>query len=652
MNTESIEHKMLWHLAKDQKPQTSMWQFAESTKQYHHAAPDNYAALHAWSTESPSEFYSSLWDFLNIIGDKGETAYVANDDIKKVQFYPDARLNYAENLLQNPDSRPAIIAHRDDGVRRVITRKELYDQVSRMVQALQAEGIKEGDRVAAIVCNDIEAIIGYLATASIGAIWSSCSPDFGPKAASDRLGQIEPSILLAVSHYAYSGKHFDVTPTIKAVADTCNLKRIILINQQNVDELKQLPYVSMADWLEPFQANKIAFNRLPYIAPLAILFSSGTTGQPKCIVHSAMGLLIQHKKEQILHCDLKKEDHFFYFTTCGWMMWNWLVSGLAHEATLICYDGNPFYPKQDILLDLIDEENIKVFGTSAKYIDACQNFKLAPKSTHSLEHLRLLLSTGSPLIPSNFDYIYEHWKSDLQLSSISGGTDICACFLGGNPLLPVYKSELQCSFLGMDIDVLDDMGNTILETPGELVCRNAHLSMPLGFWGDEDGSRYHEAYFSRFPGLWAHGDYVEKHQTGGFVINGRSDTTLNPGGVRIGTAEIYRQVESIPEVEESVAIGQDINGDQRVVLFVVLAKDKTLDDALTTNIKTQIRQGATPRHVPALIIAVDAIPRTRSGKISEIAVRDTIHGRKLKNVDALANPESLDLYTHIKELQI
>jgi len=651
MNT-AFETKTLWRLAEDKKPRTAMWQFAESTKQYHHAAPDDYAALHDWSIKSPNEFYSNLWDFLNIIGDRAKLAYVANDDIKKVQFYPDARLNYAENLLQNADSRPAIIAYRDDGDRRLITRKELYDEVSRMVQALQAEGIKEGDRVAAIVCNDIESIIGYLATASIGAIWSSCSPDFGPKAASDRLGQIEPSILLAVSHYAYSGKQFDVTPTIKAVADACNLKRIVLINQQNLEELKQLPYVRIADWLKPFQANKIVFNRLPYSAPLAILFSSGTTGQPKCIIHSAMGLLIQHKKELMLHCDLKPEERFFYFTTCGWMMWNWLVSGLAVEATLICYDGNPFYPKQDILLDLIDEENISVFGTSAKYIDACHNFKLAPKSTHSLKSLRLLLSTGSPLIPGNFDYIYEHWKADLQLASISGGTDICACFLGGNPLLPVYKGELQCSFLGMDIGVLDERGNTILQTPGELVCRNAHLSMPLGFWGDENGSRYHEAYFSRFPGLWAHGDYVEKRQTGGFVINGRSDTTLNPGGVRIGTAEIYRQVESIPEVEESIAVGQDINGDQRVILFVILSKGQTLDEALITKIKSQIRQGATPRHVPALIIAVDAIPRTRSGKISEIAVRDTIHGRKLKNVDALANPEALDCYVDMQELKI
>ncbi|MDC1436869.1 AMP-binding protein, partial [Gammaproteobacteria bacterium] len=412
MKTELPKNKMLWRLAEDKKPQTSLWQFADSTQQYHHGAPDDYAALHDWSIKSPHEFYSSLWGFLDIIGDKGEVAYVANDDIKHVEFYPDATVNYAENLLQNPDDRPAIIAYRDDGVRRAITRKQLYDQVSLIVQALQAEGVKEGDRVAAIVCNDIEAIVGYLATAAIGAIWSSCSPDFGPNAASDRLGQIDPSVLLAVSHYAYSGKHFDVTPTIKAVADACNLKRVILINEPSHEQLNQLPCISMNDWLKPFQVNKIVFNRLPYSSPLAILFSSGTTGQPKCIIHSAMGLLIQHKKELKLHCDLKPEERFFYFTTCGWMMWNWMVSGLALEATLITYDGNPFYPKQDHLLDLIDDENINLFGTSAKYIDACQNFKLTPQSTHSLESLRLLLSTGSPLIPSNFDYIYDHWKSD------------------------------------------------------------------------------------------------------------------------------------------------------------------------------------------------------------------------------------------------
>lgn len=652
MKTEVSDHKLLWSLSKQNKPQTAMWKFAEATREFHNSAADNYVSLHNWSVESPADFYSALWDELGIIGDKGKQSYLADSDLRKVQFYPDARLNYAENLLQNPDDSPAIIAHRDDRTRREISRKQLYDQISRMVQALRAEGVEEGDRVAAIVTNDIEAIVGYLATAAIGAIWSSCSPDFGPAAASDRLCQITPKVLLAVSEYSYAGKLFSTYPAIKAVAEGCELSRIILIGEQEPkDELDGKPYISFQKWLQPFDPERIEFNRLPYEAPLVIMFSSGTTGRPKCIVHSAMGLLIQHKKEHSLHCDLKKAERFFYFTTCGWMMWNWQVSGLASQATLVTYDGNPFYVKPKRLLNLIDKENIAVFGTSAKYIDACQNFKLNPIVTHKLKDLRLILSTGSPLMPASFDYIYEQWKADVQLASISGGTDICACFLGGNPLLSVYRGELQCSFLGMDVDVLDENGMPLIGSPGEMVCRNAHLSMPLGFWGDDDGTRYEEAYFKRFPGIWAHGDFIERCPSGGFVINGRSDTTLNPGGVRIGTAEIYRQVEIVDEVEESLAVGQSWQGDQRVILFVRLQQGKKLDDALVAKIKKQIREGATPRHVPAKIIEVTAIPRTRSGKISELAVRDTIHGKAIKNAESLSNPESLELYKDLEALK-
>lgn len=625
-----------------------MWRFAEATAKYHGAAPDDFATLHAWSVNAPEQFHESLWAYLGIIGDKGEQAYIGNKDMRKVQFYPGARLNYAENLLQNADDRLAIIAYRDDGKRRTITRRELYNQVSRMVQALQAENVGVGDRVAAIVTNDMEAIIGYLATSAIGAIWSSCSPDFGPAGASDRLCQINPKILLSVANYSYSGKFIDVIPTIKAVAEGCQLQKTILLSDAPESEFD---YMTLEEFLAPYEPCPIPFQRLPYEAPLAILFSSGTTGKPKCIVHSAMGLLLQHKKELLLHCDLRRDERFFYFTTCGWMMWNWQVSGLAVEATLVTYDGNPFFSVRQRLLDLIDEEDINVFGTSAKYIDACNNFGLEPGTSHKLNSLRLILSTGSPLIPSSFDYIYQQWKADVQVASISGGTDICACFLGGNPLLPVHRGELQCALLGLDIDTVDDEGNPVTGVPGELVCRNAQLSMPLGFWNDEDGARYQDAYFNRFPGIWAHGDYVEKRSTGGFVIHGRSDTTLNPGGVRIGTAEIYRQVEKITDIEECIAVGQDWKGDQRVILFVKLNPGKTLDAEVTAAIKKQIREGATPRHVPGKIIAVDAIPRTRSGKISEIAVKDTIHGRAVKNTTALANPECLALYENIDALQ-
>ncbi len=651
MPNDTSNNSLLWSLADSKKYETAMWRFAESTVEYHHATPDNYTELHAWSVNSPEEFHDALWDFSGIIGDKGEQAFIGDEELRKVQFYPDARLNYAENLLQNADDRLAIIAHRDDGSRRTITRQQLYHQVSRLVQAFQAENIGVGDRVAAIVTNDIEAIVGYLATSAIGAIWSSCSPDFGPAGASDRLCQINPEILLAVPDYSYGGKGIDVIPTIKAVAEGCQLKKIILLADTSAEmAMFNFDCITLEEFLSPYEPCPIPFQRLPYDAPLAILFSSGTTGKPKCIVHSAMGLLVQHKKELMLHCDLRADERFFYFTTCGWMMWNWQVSGLALEATLVTYDGNPFYPKRNRLLDLIDEENISVFGTSAKWIDACNNVGLEPVASHKLDSLRLILSTGSPLIPSSFDYIYEQFKANVQVASISGGTDICACFLGGNPLLPVYRGELQCSLLGMDIDTVDDEGKPVTGVPGELVCRNAQLTMPLGFWND-NGSRYQEAYFNRFPGLWAHGDFVEKRPSGGFVIHGRSDTTLNPGGVRIGTAEIYRQVEKITDIEECIAVGQDWKGDQRVILFVKLNADKTLNDELISAIKKQIREGATPRHVPSKIIAVDAIPRTRSGKISEVAVRDTIHGRAVKNTTALANAECLALYENMIELQ-
>lgn len=635
---------ILWQPSDERMQASGLWAFATATKDQHGCATDDYPGILRWSIAAPEGFHQALWDFLDIIGDKGDVAFLAGDTLRQTKFFPNAKLNYAENLLRDADDRLAVIAHRDDGTRREITRRQLYDRVSQIVAALRAEGVVPGDRVGAIVTNDLEALEAYLAVAAVGAVWASCSPDFGPQGASDRLTQIAPKVLMAVPSYRYGDKHIDITETINAVAETDAVTRIVLLGEAPAEAAYGKPSISLEAWLAPYAPNDISFERGAFDAPLVILFSSGTTGKPKCIVHGAGNLLLQHMKEMRLHCDIGVDDRLFYFTTCGWMMWNWQVSGLAVGATLVTYDGNPFYPEASRLIDLVDAERISVFGTSAKYIDACSKAGLTPRVSHDFGSLRAVLSTGSPLLPENFDYVYRDWKADLHLASISGGTDICACFLGGAPVLPVRRGELQCALLGMDVDTLDDTGTPIMEVPGEFVCRNAHLSMPVAFWHDDDGQRYHDAYFARFEGIWAHGDFVEKRRSGGYIIHGRSDTTLNPGGVRIGTAEIYRQVETVDSVLEALAVGQTVAGDQRVILFVRLRDGVVLDDALQKLIKARIRAGATPRHVPAMIVAVPDIPRTRSGKISEIAVRDVIDGRVLKNIGALANADCLAFY--------
>ena len=613
-------------------------------------AATDYAGLLAWSIREPAAYHAALWEYLGVIGSRGEPVVAPGGDLASTRFFPEARLNYAENLLREPDERLALIAHRDDGTRRTLTRRALYDLVSRAAQALTANGIGQGDRVAGIVTNDIEAMVLYLAVAAIGAVWASCSPDFGPAGAADRLSQIEPGVLIAVPAYGYGGKRFETTASINAVAAAASVRRIVLLGEPPTGARYDKPSIGFEAWLAPFAPREIPFPRLPFNTPLVILFSSGTTGKPKCIVHSAGGLLLQHLKEHRLHCDLRPGERLFYYTTCGWMMWNWLVTGLASGATLVTYDGNPAYPGLTRLPDLIDAEQIAIFGTSAKYIDSCAKAGLRPRTTHRLDSLRTILSTGSPLLPQSFDHIYDDWKRDVHLASISGGTYICACFLGGVPTLPVRRGELQGAMLGMDVAAFGPDGKPILGVPGEMVCRNAHLSMPLGFWGDADGSRYRAAYFERFPGVWAHGDFLVVQPSGGFVIEGRADTTLNPGGVRIGTAEIYRQVEAIPEILEAVCVGQDWQGDQRVVLFVRLRPGTELTEALRQTIRARIRGGTTPRHVPARIVAVTEIPRTRSGKISEIAVRDTLNGRPIANDTALANPECLAFYRDLPEL--
>jgi len=632
---------VLWQAPPARRTASALYRFAERTAALHGGAADDYRALHAWSVREPSAFYHQLWDFLGIVGDKGDEAYRAGEKLTDVRFFPQARVNYAENLLRWRDEVPALIVHGEDGSRRELSRAGLYELVSRIVQALQAEGVGVGDRVAAVVTHDVEALAGYLACAALGAVWSSCSPDFGPTAASDRLCQIAPKVLLAVTSYRFGGKQLDVTPSLRAVADGTPLTRLVVIADEIPAVLAGLPCVTLTQWLAPYAATTIAFCRLPFSAPLAILFSSGTTGKPKGIVHSALGLLLTHLKELQLHCDIRPGERVFYYTTCGWMMWNWQVSALALGATLVSFDGNPFQSSQERLFDVCDSEEFAVFGTSARYIDACARFGLQPGKSHRLDQLRLILSTGSPLLPASFDHVYRDWKADVQLASISGGTDICGCFLGGNPLLPVRRGELQGPMLGMDVAVFDDDGKPLLGATGELVCRNAHPAMPLYFWSDDSGAQYRAAYFARFAGVWAHGDFAEQRPEGGFIIHGRSDTTLKPEGVRIGTAEIYRVVEALEPVEEALAVGHDRNGDQRVILFVRLKADVALDLPLQRQIRDAIRRDASPRHVPARIFAVPALPRTRSGKLSEAAVREVIHGRPVKNLQALANPECL-----------
>lgn len=634
--------EILFTPSQESMQRSALWRFSATCAAHHGGEPGDYEALHAWSVRDPENFYRALWDALDVIGERGEQVYRAGTSIRDTKLFPQVRLNYAENLLRDADERPALIAYGDDGRRREISRAQLRDEVSRMVQALRAEGIKPGDRVAAIVTHDIEALIAYLATAAVGAIWASCSPDFGPQAASDRLAQLEPRILLGVVGYRYGNKAIEISATLQAVAEAAKPQRVVLFGEVP-PALRGFPSTSFRDWLAPYSPNEIVYERLGFDAPLVVLFSSGTTGAPKGIVHSAAGLLLQHKKELLLHCDLRPGERFFYYTTCGWMMWNWQVSGLAAGATLVSYDGNPFHPAPAALIDLIDAEDIAVFGVSAKYLDVCRKTGLCPRETHRLHSLRLVLSTGSPLLPENFDYLYRDWKAEVDLASISGGTDICGCFVGGNPLLPVRRGELKCAMLGMDVDVVDEQGKPLRGERGELVCRNAHLTVPLQFWRDEGGERFHKSYFTRLPGMWAQGDFASRQEWGGFIIHGRSDTTLNPGGVRIGTAEIYRQVETIDAVEEAVVAGQDIDGDQRVILFVRLRPGKVLDAELREEIRRRIRTGASPRHVPALIVQVQAIPRTRSGKICESAVREIINGRPVRNVDALENPEALNL---------
>jgi acetoacetyl-CoA synthetase len=613
----------------------------------------DYHGIWRWSVENPGKFWSSVWDFAQIVGDRGETVLKNPLQMPGAQFFPDAKVNYAENLLKHRTDAPAIVFRDELGRERTITFNELYAQVASWQKQFKQWGVVKGDRVAAYMPNMPETIIACLAATSLGAIWSSASPDFGVQGLIDRFGQIEPKILITADGYYYGGKTLDCLSKVKEVQPHLRgLEHIVVVPFTNdAPDISSLDRAVLSNSFE--EATEVSFERVEFNHPLFIMFSSGTTGIPKCIVHGHGGTLLQHLKEHQLQTDIHAGDAIFYFTTCGWMMWNWLITGLASGATLLLFDGSPFYPDGNVLWDFTSRHNAKLFGTSAKYIDALKSGGIEPGRDYDLSSLKVITSTGSPLVHESFDYVYRSIKQDVHLASISGGTDIVSCFVLGNPISPVYRGEIQGPGLGMAVDVFDEDGKPIPAGAGsgELVCTAPFPCMPVMFWNDEDGAKYKSAYFERFENIWCHGDWIERTAHNGLIIHGRSDATLNPGGVRIGTAEIYRQVEQIPDVLESIAVGQDWEGDVRIILFVRLKPGVTLSDELVDQIKKQIRTGASPRHVPSKVIQVTDIPRTKSGKITELAVRDVIHGRRIKNIEALANPEALELYRELSQIK-
>ena len=654
----------LWSPSPARAAASNMAAFMAFVNARHGTTLADYGGLHRFSVERMEDFWLAVWDFCGVIaGTRGETVIADKAKMPGARFFPDARLNFAENLLRDAGAtgegpsraqpKDAIVFWGEERVRARLSHEALRSEVSRMQQAFAAAGVKAGDRIAAFMPNLPETVVTMLAAASLGATFTSCSPDFGVQGVVDRFGQVEPRILVCCDGYFYNGKQVDTLARIAEIAKLLpTVERIVVVPYaaENPDVGAVPRAVGLADFLAPFAPGPLEFARLPFNHPLYILYSSGTTGVPKCIVHGAGGVLLMHLKEHVLHCDVKPGDRLFYFTTCGWMMWNWLVSGLAAGATLLLYDGSPTLGRGNVLFDFAAAESMTHFGTSAKFIDAIAKLGLKPASTHRLEALRTMLSTGSPLAPEGFDYVYANVKPDLCLSSISGGTDLVACFAGGAPILPVWRGELQCPMLGMKVEVWSDQGRPLAGEKGELVCTAPFPTMPLGFWNDAGDGKYRAAYFEKYENVWCHGDWSEVTAHGGMVIYGRSDTVLNPGGVRIGTAEIYRQVERLDEVVESIVIGQEWQGDVRVVLFVKLREGLVLDAALVKRIRETIRNNATPRHVPAVVAQVSDIPRTKSNKIVELAVRAVVHGQPVRNAEALANPEALEQYRDRPEL--
>ena len=642
-------NKILWNPDKEIMHSSSMMKLGKTFGFVKDNENLDYASLHNWSVNNLDTFWREVWEGNNIIGNFGEEVFSSNEDIRKASFFPDAELNFAENLLVGDENRQAISFHGEGRESSSLTLKQLRENVASLAKWMKEVGVEKGDCIATLLPNCPETIITMLAASSLGAVFTSCSPDFGIEGILDRFGQSKPKILISCDGYGYGGKIFEIKKkTIEVKKSISSINQLVFVN--HLSKNKEEDSLSWNNILEKNKTKKINFERVPFNSPLYILYSSGTTGKPKCIVHSVGGVLLQHIKEHTYHCDFRKDDRIMYFTTCGWMMWNWMVSALAKEVTLVIYDGSPVEPDMNILFKIADTEKLTFLGVSAKYIDSLAKANVEPKKYFNLSSLRVIASTGSPLGPLGYDWVYSNVKDNVQLSSMSGGTDLVACFVGGNPCLPVFRGEIQCAILGMDTQSWKSQNNDIINEAGELVCVKPFPSMPIEFLNDKDGEKYKKAYFTKYLNVWHHGDFLIKTNRKTFIVEGRSDATLNPGGIRIGTAEIYRHVENHEKVKEALAVGQDWEGDQRIILYLILKEGILLDIELNIEIKSLIRQKASPRHVPSKIFQVEDFPRTRSGKISELAVKDIIHGKEIKNTEALINPEILKNFRDFKDL--